>query len=340
MDYASHTSHVELIQDELADVLTGLSPQAATIPMFSSVDGRWIDGAELDAGYWFRNLRQTVRFADATSALISEGFRAFVEVSSHPVLAHSVQESLDENLQAPSVVTGTLRRDDGDLDRILLSVAELFVRGVRVDWSTPLGERAAAHVELPTYAFQHQHYWLEAAHGAGDVSSAGLTAAEHPLLGAVVGLPDSGGELFTSRLSLRAQPWLADHAVSGSVLLPGAAFLELALRAGEEAGLGTIEELVIESPLTLPPQGAVQLRVVLGGEDEAGRRTLHIYSRPEDSGPETPWDRHVDGLLSASAQEPASDYEQWPPVGAVAVSVDGFYEGLAEQGYVYGPAFQ
>ncbi|WP_411082298.1 SDR family NAD(P)-dependent oxidoreductase [Streptomyces sp. cmx-18-6] len=340
VDYASHTSHVELIESELADVLAGLKPQVAAVPMFSSVDGRWVEGAELDSGYWFRNLRQTVRFAEATAALVAEGFRAFVEVSSHPVLAHSVQETLDERPEVQGVVTGTLRRDDGGLDRVLLSAAELFVRGVRVDWATALGEPASERVELPTYAFQHQRYWLEAPHGAGDVSSAGLTAAEHPLLGAVVGLPDSGGELFTSRLSLRAQPWLADHEVSGNVLLPGAAFLELALRAGEEAGLGTIEELVIESPLTLPAHGAVQLRVVLGVEDEAGRRALHVYSRPEDSGPDAAWDRHVDGLLSAAVPEPLSGYEEWPPAGAVAVSVEGFYEGLAERGYAYGPAFR
>ncbi|MFD6278385.1 acyltransferase domain-containing protein, partial [Streptomyces sp. NPDC060209] len=181
VDYASHTSHVELIQDELADVLTGLKPQAATIPMYSSVDGRWVEGVELDAGYWFRNLRQTVRFADATSALIAEGFRAFIEVSSHPVLAHSIQESLDEILQAPSVVTGTLRRDDGGLGRLLLSIAELHVRGVPVDWSTALGEPGTHRVELPTYAFQHQHYWLESTQGARQTVSGEAVPSPFPV---------------------------------------------------------------------------------------------------------------------------------------------------------------
>ncbi|MER5898270.1 acyltransferase domain-containing protein, partial [Streptomyces sp. NPDC001876] len=166
VDYASHTSQVELIEAELAEVLAGLKPRSATVPMYSSVDGRWVEGAELDGGYWFRNLRQTVRFADATTALAAEGFRAFVEVSSHPVLAHSIQETLDEKLEAPSVVTGTLRRDDGDLDRLLLSAAELYVRGIPVDWTPALGEPRSPRVELPTYAFQHQHYWLESTQGA------------------------------------------------------------------------------------------------------------------------------------------------------------------------------
>ncbi|WP_443054545.1 type I polyketide synthase [Streptomyces sp. NBC_00683] len=166
VDYASHTSHVELIEAELADVLAGLKPGSAAIPMYSSVDGRWVEGTELDGGYWFRNLRQTVRFADATAALVAEGFRAFVEVSAHPVLAHSIQETLDSSPQTPSVVTGTLRRDDGGPDRILLSIAELHVRGIPVDWTPAFGEPRSPRVELPTYAFQHQHYWLESTQGA------------------------------------------------------------------------------------------------------------------------------------------------------------------------------
>ncbi|MCX5415217.1 type I polyketide synthase [Streptomyces sp. NBC_00059] len=340
VDYASHTSHVELIQGELDSLLDGLKPGSATVPFFSSVEGRWLDGPELDGGYWFRNLRSTVGFAGAVEGLVGEGFRAFVEVSSHPVLAHSVQEILDEHEDVASVVTGTLRRDDGALDRVLKSAAELHVRGVHVDWTPALGEHDGTHVQLPTYAFQHQRYWLEAPPATSDVSTAGQTAAGHPLLGAVVGLPDSSGELFTSRLSLRAQPWLADHTVSGTVLLPGAAFLELALRAGEEAGLDTVDELVIVSPLALPEHGALQLRLALDGKDESGHRSLRIYSRPEESGPDARWDKHVDALLSASGQAPDFGYEQWPPVGAEPVSVEGFYDGLAAKGYAYGPAFR
>ncbi|MCX5415219.1 beta-ketoacyl synthase N-terminal-like domain-containing protein [Streptomyces sp. NBC_00059] len=163
VDYASHTSHVELIQAELSKVLDGLQPGRAKVPFFSSVEGRWLDGPELDGGYWFRNLRSTVGFAGAVETLVGEDFRAFVEVSSHPVLAHSVQEILDAHSEAPSVVTGTLRRDDGDLDRVLKSAAELHVRGVHVDWTPAFGEHDNTHVQLPTYAFQHQHYWLKSA---------------------------------------------------------------------------------------------------------------------------------------------------------------------------------
>ncbi|MFD6282200.1 polyketide synthase dehydratase domain-containing protein, partial [Streptomyces sp. NPDC060209] len=339
--------------DELADVLADVKPQTATVPMYSSVDGRWVEGAELDAGYWFRNLRQTVRFADATAALIAEGFQAFVEVSAHPVLAHSIQETLDEQPEFPSVVTGTLRRDDGGPDRILLSASELHVRGIPVDWSTSYGEPAPERVELPTYAFQHEHYWLSGGRGSGDLGAVGLRAADHPLLGAVVHLPEAGGALLTGRLSLKDHPWLADHTVAGTVLVPGAALLELALRAADEADLGAVEELAIEAPLALPEQGAVQIRVTVADEDLradeqpdrplldlAERRTVAVYSRPENADVTGPWTRHASGFLSSNAPAPLVQSAQWPPVGAVAVSVDGFYEGLAEQGYVYGPAFQ
>ncbi|MFD4693986.1 type I polyketide synthase [Streptomyces sp. NPDC058463] len=353
VDYASHTSHVELIEAELADVLAGLKPRTATIPMYSSVDGRWVEGTELDGGYWFRNLRQTVRFADATAALVAEGFQAFVEVSAHPVLAHSIQETLDEQPEVPSVVTGTLRRDDGGPDRILLSAAELHVRGIPVDWSSSYGEPVPRRVELPTYAFQHKHYWLAGGRGSGDLGAVGLRAAEHPLLGAVVHLPEAGGTLLTGRLSLKEHPWLADHAVAGTVLVPGAALLELALRAADEADLGTVEELAIEAPLVLPEQGAVQIRVTVADQDLLGdehqdqplreaaeHRTVAVYSRPETADEAGPWTRHASGFLGLSAPAPLAQLAQWPPEGAEPVSVEGFYEGLAEQGYAYGPAFQ
>ncbi|MEV7783076.1 acyltransferase domain-containing protein, partial [Kitasatospora sp. NPDC088351] len=162
VDYASHTSHVESIEAELADLLGSVKPQPAAIPFFSTVESRWLEGPELDAGYWYRNLRQTVRFADAVDTLAAAEYRAFVEVSAHPVLAHAVVEALEEAVQAPTVVTGTLRREDGGWDRVLLSAAVLHVRGVEVDWSASYaGAGTLPASELPTYPFQHRHYWLE-----------------------------------------------------------------------------------------------------------------------------------------------------------------------------------
>ncbi|MFB9840624.1 acyltransferase domain-containing protein, partial [Actinoallomurus acaciae] len=251
VDYASHTSHVESIEGELADLLAGLDPRPSRVPFFSTVEGRWLDTAELDGGYWYRNLRRTVRFGAAAEGLIDAGFRTFVEVSAHPVLAASLQEILDDR---PAVVVGSLRRDDGDLRRFLLSLGELHVRGVPVDWPAP-HPAVSRRAQLPTYAFQHRRYWIE---------------PSGPLLETITSDPETGGVLAEGRLSARSRPWLADHAVAGRVLLPGAAFAALVVRAAEECGAATVEELVIEAPLALPEQGAVRISVAVGAEDGSG----------------------------------------------------------------------
>ncbi|WP_159028673.1 acyltransferase domain-containing protein, partial [Kitasatospora sp. MY 5-36] len=162
VDYASHTSHVESIEAELAELLGSVKPQPAAIPFLSTVESRWLEGPELDAGYWYRNLRQTVRFAEAVDTLAAAEYRAFVEVSAHPVLAHGIVEALEAASVREAAVTGTLRRDEGGWDRVLLSAAALHVRGVEVDWSASYaGAGTLPASELPTYPFQHRHYWLE-----------------------------------------------------------------------------------------------------------------------------------------------------------------------------------
>ncbi|WP_455709433.1 SDR family NAD(P)-dependent oxidoreductase [Kitasatospora purpeofusca] len=341
VDYASHTAHVESIEAELAELLGAVKPQPAVVPFLSTVENRWVEGPELDAGYWYRNLRQTVRFAEAVGTLAGEGFRAFVEVSAHPVLAHAVVEALEEAVEAPTVVTGTLRREDGGWDRVLLAAAELHVHGVAVDWSPAFPDAAPLPAsELPTYPFQHRRYWLET-RPATDVGAAGLAPVGHPLLGAAVQLPE-GGTLLTGRLDPKDHPWLADHAVAGTVLAPGAALLELASRAGDEAGTPAVEELVIEAPLLVPGRGALQLHLRVDvPEDDApdSRRPFALYSRPED-GEGAAWTRHATGFLGGERAPDTVAPGAWPPAGAAPVALDGFYERLADRGFGYGPAFQ
>ncbi|MDQ1539161.1 MAG: pimaricinolide synthase PimS2, partial [Actinomycetota bacterium] len=142
---------------ELLEVLAPITPQASTVPFFSTVTGQWLDTSGMDADYWYRSLRQSVEFAPAIDSLLGEQYRVFVEVSPHPVLTMALVDAVDE-IGARAVVSGTLRRDQGGLDRFLTSLAELFVRGVAVDWSTILA--GGGRVELPTYAFQHEHFWL------------------------------------------------------------------------------------------------------------------------------------------------------------------------------------
>src|SRR5882757_8146921 len=339
VDYASHSSHVEALSGRLAEVLEPIRPRAGRVPFFSTVEGGYVEGAVLDAGYWFRNLRQTVRLESAVRSLVGEGFGAFVEVSPHPVLVTAVQETV-EAADASAVVVGSLRRDEGGLERFLTSAAELFVQGVVVDWSSVVA--GGRRVSLPTYAFQRERFWLESGGaGAGDVSAAGLSAADHPLLGAAVHLP--GGEVvLTGRWSVKSHPWLADHAVHGTVLLPGTGFVELAVRAGDEVGAGVVEELTLEAPLVLPAVGDVHVQVAVGDADEAGRRTLSVHSRAGDAAVDATWTRHASGTLTPDDGILVTEAESapWPPPGAVPVPVDDLYDRLADRGLAYGPAFQ
>ncbi|MER6129324.1 acyltransferase domain-containing protein, partial [Streptomyces sp. NPDC001795] len=166
VDYASHTTHVEHIQTQLAHLLDGLQPQPPQIPMYSTYKAAWLDeNTPLNATYWYDNLRHQVRFAESIQALIHDNHRTFVEISAHPVLTMAIRETVEGRPGSPSVVVGTLRRNDGGPERFATSLAELYVRGVDVDWRGLLGHSsgldAGVAAALPTYAFQHRHYWLE-----------------------------------------------------------------------------------------------------------------------------------------------------------------------------------
>nr|AXL05419.1 beta-ketoacyl synthase [uncultured bacterium] len=335
VDYASHTRHVADIRDTLAEALGGISARAPEVPFYSTVTGEWISDAVVDGDYWYRNLRNQVRFGPAVTDLLAQGHGVFVEVSAHPVLVQPISEIVDD-----AVVVGSLRRDDGGLRRLYTAMGELFVHGVTVDWARMLPP-VTGRVDLPTYAFDHQHYWLRLGESATDAASLGLVGADHPLLGAVVPLPQSDGLVFTSRLSLRTHPWLADHAIGGVVLIPGTVYVDLAVRAGDEFGYGVLEELVIEAPLVLPEHGGVRLQVAVGGPGETGSRTVDVYSLREDTG-EHVWTRHATGLLATTPppQDTAFDFTAWPPEGVRQVDIEDFYPDLVERGYAYGPAFQ
>ncbi|MGE7391474.1 SDR family NAD(P)-dependent oxidoreductase, partial [Streptomyces sp. NPDC004126] len=340
VDYASHGPQVEEIRDAVIGALAGITPRKTRVPFLSTVTGRPVDGTELDAEYWYTNLRRTVRFEDGIRALLERGHGFFIEASAHPVLTVGVQETIDA-AGLPAVALGSLRRDEGGPQRFLTSLAEAWTRGASPDWTAVLAGHAPRTVDLPTYAFQRHRYWAEAAAGGADVSAAGLADAGHPLLGASVRSADGDRFLLTGRISLGGHPWLADHAVGDTVLLPGTAFVELAVRAGDEAGCGQLRELTLETPLALPATGTVQLQLVVGEPAADGSRPVSVHARPDDSGPDTAWTRHATGVVAPAAASAAGvDLAVWPPAGARPVDVEGFYGRTAEAGYAYGPAFQ
>ncbi|MGR4884661.1 type I polyketide synthase [Streptomyces sp. LARHCF249] len=302
VDYASHTRHVEDIRDALAETLAGIGAQAPKVPFYSTVTGSWVkDAGVLDGDYWYRNLRGQVGFGPGVADLLAQGHGVFVEVSAHPVLVQPITETVDTT-GTDALVTGSLRREDGGLRRLMASMAELFVRGVALDWAQVLpAGAAAARVDLPTYAFEHQHYWLQAADSATDAASLGLAAAGHPLLGAVVSMPNSAGLMATSSWSLRSHPWLADHQVADSVVVPNAALVELSIRLGDLAATPVLDELTVDAPVVMPQRGSRSIQVVVGEPDAARRRSVEIYSRAADAPLDAPWTRHAHGALAPTA---------------------------------------
>ncbi|MGA5566894.1 polyketide synthase dehydratase domain-containing protein, partial [Streptomyces platensis] len=244
---------------------------------------------------------------------------------------------------ADHLLVPALRKDRPEVTGLLTALGHAYARGVTVDWATFFAGNGARHTDLPTYAFQHQRYWLGLAHtNATNLGAAGLQAAEHPLLAATMTLADSHSVVFTGRLCAQDHPWLSDHVVDGSLLVPGTALLELALRAADQAGCDHVESLTIEAPLVLPAHEAVQLQMRVQEPDLHGARTLTLHScRIGSTGvAEEPWVRHATGVLGAGRHRETFDFAVWPPEGARPVPTDGLYEAFAEAGIAYGPAFR
>ncbi|MGW4060037.1 beta-ketoacyl synthase N-terminal-like domain-containing protein [Amycolatopsis sp. NPDC004747] len=307
VDYASHSAHVESLRDELGEVLAGIRPAEPSVPMWSTVDSEWVTGPELDAGYWYRNLREPVRFEGAVRGVLSE-VDGFVEVSAHPVLAPAIQDTI-EDAGASATVAGSLRRDDGGLDRLLTSLGELFVAGLVPDWRAVFG--AGRTVELPTYAFQHQRYWLDAPEAAGDAADLGMTATGHPLLSAMTALPGDGDVLFSGRLSPRTFPWLAGFVVEDVPVISAGVLTELAVCAADHLGCDRIGELTVHQPLPVPELGGLLVQVRVTGPHRDGRRAFDIHARPDDELSEWTW--HAGGHLAegdAPADRQAQDHDQ------------------------------
>ncbi|PYC77518.1 3-ketoacyl-ACP reductase, partial [Streptomyces tateyamensis] len=326
VSHAFHSSLMDPMLDEFRAVVDGLTINQPLIPLVNDV-------ASVD--YWVNHVRGTVRFADALTTLASNGVTRFLEVGPDAALTPM---GLDD--PALSFIA-TARRDRDETATAVAALAQLHVVGVPVDWRAFYAGRGAQRVELPTYAFENRRYWLDAELAGSDVSSAGLDATDHLLLGAAVALADSDGAVLTGRLSLATHPWLADHAVGGAVIFPGTGFVELAVRAGDQVGCDLLEELTLQAPLILPERGAVQLQVVVGAPDATDARPLTIYSRPQDAPTEQPWTLHVTGLVAvAPVGTPGTELTAWPPVGATPVELADFYPTLAATGLGYGPVFQ
>ncbi|WP_380282449.1 type I polyketide synthase [Kitasatospora purpeofusca] len=341
--YAAHSPQVDELRTALTESLTRVTPAPGDLDFYSSVTGAAIAPDSLDAAYWFRNLREPVRFDLATRALVRDGYRFFVEPSVHPLLSGAVLESADAE-DRTAVALPTLHREEGGLRHFTAAVAKAHVEGLAVDTAAlnPLGTEAPP--ELPTYPFQHRRFWVDTFHGGTRQELAVTLSAscvDHPLLDIVLPEPEHDGFVLTGRVSPQSHPWLRDHALDGVPLLPGTSFVDLALCAGRESGCPDLAELTLLAPLQLGEEDGAQLHLTVSGADPSGRRNVTIRSRPHTALTGEPWTLHARGVLAPSASPPGDALPgPWPPEHAVEVDVEAFHTAVGLRGYGYGPAFQ
>ncbi len=311
VSHAFHSPLMDPMLDDFREAIAGITLSEPTIPLVKDVTTH---------DYWVNHVRDTVRFSDDVTAAEAD---TFLEIGPDGTLS-----ALVDGIPA-------LRKDRDEETALRTALARLHVTGISVDW--PAVIPAARLVDLPTYAFERHWFWPTATRRAGDVRSAGLGSADHPLLGAAVELAGGDEYLFTSRLSVRSHPWLADHTVGGQVLVPGTALVELAVRAADEVGCPQVAELVLATPLALPDNGAMVVQVRVGAPDGTGTRPVIVHSRPEDS--DQPWATNATGTLATTAVPGGFDATAWPPAGARPVDLEGFYADRAADGFAYGPVF-
>ncbi|MGW3957958.1 SDR family NAD(P)-dependent oxidoreductase, partial [Streptomyces sp. NPDC004752] len=299
VSHAFHSPRMDGMLEEFREIAAGLTYHTPRIPVVSNVTGELADAALLgSADYWARHVREAVRFADGVRTLAREGVTNFVELGPDGVLTALVENTLDGE-QGEHLALPLLRRDRSETGTLVAGLAQLYAVGVPVDWRAFFAGSEARRVDLPTYAFQRERYWLDAGMADDEAPGAGTSPTGHPLLGAALDLAGADEALFTSRISVRNQPWLADHTVFGSPVLSAGALVELAARAGDEVGASAVGELLLRTPLVLPAEAVVRLQVRVGAPqpDGANRRTIAVYARPDAA--DAPWTLHAEGHLEA-----------------------------------------
>jgi acyl transferase domain-containing protein/NADPH:quinone reductase-like Zn-dependent oxidoreductase/acyl carrier protein len=334
VSHAFHSVLMDPMLEEFTQLLAGVSAATPRIGLVSNLTGTLAEPGYGSPQYWAEHVRRPVRFADGVRAAESAGANVFVEVGPSGGLSAAVEQSLSAEPAASAV---TLSKDRPEAESLLAALGQLFTSGVDVDWPAALGK--GRRVDLPTYGFVRQRFWLPVgSNGSADVRGVGLTRSDHPLVGVVVERPDSGGVVLTGSLSVAQMPWLADHVVDGVMLFPGAGFVELVLRAGDEVGCSVVEELTLLAPMVLPSAGGARVQIVVDPAGESGSRGVWVYSR--GAGPDSVWVLHAQGALSAASADSGADLSVWPPSGASEIDADDAYDLLARRGYEYGPAFR
>ncbi|GAA4254347.1 type I polyketide synthase [Dactylosporangium darangshiense] len=302
VSHAFHSAQMEPMLDAFGEVAAAVALRSPAIPVVSNLTGT-ADADITDPVYWVRHVRHAVDFAGGVAGAAAG---VYVELAPAPTLMAMVSET------APDAAVFSV--NDHNLADVL---GQWHSTVADVDWRLPGGVVA----NVPTYSFQRERFWIQV---TPSVPSGPME------------LPD-GTTVHATRLGIGSDPWLADHQVNGTVIVPATVMLDLVLQAGEHAGAPMVDELVVEAPIVLVEQGPVEVQVSVRAADEHGRHAVEVHARPES---EPAWTRHAAGTISADAMPVGESLTAWPPAGAEAVDAGDFYEVLALRGYQYGPAFQ
>ncbi|MGB3437105.1 MAG: type I polyketide synthase [Actinophytocola sp.] len=330
VSHAFHSAHMDGMLDEFRVVAEGLTFHEPVVPVVSNVTGR-LAGELTDPGYWVRHVRAAVRFADGVRWLRAQDVTSFVELGPDGALTALGRDCVEDAAFLP-----VLRKDRDEPRAAVTALAELHVRGADVDWHAFFG--AGPRVELPTYRFQRQRYWLSGDAPQRAARPLGVDATGHPLLGSAIHVADTDEYVLTGRISRHTHPWLAQHVIQDRVVVPGTALLDLAIAGGTHLGADTVEELVLEQPLVLPGGGSVRVQLRLGTPDENGRRSAELYAEAGDG-----WTRHAQGAVAPSLAQAGEALAEWPPEGADEIPFDDLHDlhdRVAGRGFGYGPAFR
>jgi acyl transferase domain-containing protein/NADPH:quinone reductase-like Zn-dependent oxidoreductase/acyl carrier protein len=331
VDYAFHSPMMDPVRDELLECLAGIQPRECARPMLSAVTGEPIAGPELDAEYWWRNVRQTVCFHQAVDALIEDGHDVFLELAPHPVLSGYVSQCA-RHREAKVRVVPSLRRNEDERRTLLKGLAALYTFGCPVDWEKASPERGR-FVRMPTYPWQHAAYW-----GETEASrEARLGADVHPLLGRRTG---AGVPTWEKKLDGPEARHLLDHVVQGQPVLPGAAYLEMAAASGRELlgpGPVALENVRLARASFLSEEEATRVQVTV----DPAESTFTVLSRTDGT---ERWTEHGRGKVlraeSDSSARGLPDLESVRSRCPQQLAASEAYKELGEVGLEYGPAFQ
>uniref|UniRef100_UPI000566817B type I polyketide synthase n=1 Tax=Streptomyces sp. NRRL S-350 TaxID=1463902 RepID=UPI000566817B len=328
VSHAFHSPLMEPILDQLRDTITNLTFTPPTTPLISTLTGQPID--HTDPEHWIRHARHTVRFTDAITHTPTT---TYLEIGP--------TASLTPHL--PTHALTSLHKNQPETHTITTTLAHLTTHGTPINWHAYYAHTNPHTTPLPTYPFQHHRYWLDnRGTGPSTPDTMGLDSSGHALVTSVIDDPESGRLMFFGRIDADAHSWLADHVVAGRMVLPGTAYVDLLLHAGEACGLSQLDDLTLEAPLVIPRGAPIDVRMTVEPPDEAGRRTVRVHSRSSD--PDSTWNRNARAVLAPpsvpSVPSVPDGPGEWPPPGAQPLDLAPVYPALAAHGLDYGPVFQ